>query len=298
MKDSIVKDCLLVIDIGGSTIHSIILRPRTSTFIRFLSAATDRSKIDTIINDVVSAASIRFPISTRVLGIPGDISMPEPDGTVFCPPLGIKINISNYTTSGWTVVNDTIANSYFSLDAFHFNLSTRHSIVTLGTSFGFCTVCPSDLLGANFSRCDSYEYAHMPIASFELPLPATDHPVYYVHDMFSVSGLARLFNIEISAIPGSVVKLSDSIALAKVLDNPCAHPIFAEWIVAFLHLIVRLLQNELQVVSSVIVSGGLASLIVSSDALSEIFCKKASEFPALNISLSITKPFSVARMSQ
>ena len=119
----------------------------------------DSSEYTAIIEKIISG----FPhakLNTITIGLPGPVEV-NGQTEVFCPPLGTTIKYKTFLERGIKVVNDVCCQvSLLNMASIKESYSTNDmdsSLITIGTSLGYCTFRALSDLTERLNSAKSYE---------------------------------------------------------------------------------------------------------------------------------------------
>jgi len=266
------SQCLLVVDIGGTTYSSLYIDLHTLNYVSSCRSFASSESVASFLGRVLAQAPSTHQLTKKVIGLPGDTTNIHGHDFLFCPPLGYSINIHQLRIDDWVVVNDTIANAFFSIPISLRKLTSPIYLATLGTSFGFARIdSPSSLFNFDFSGSQSFEFAHHKISHYSFLLeslsyfPFTRIP-HFVHQIFSVGGLSNCLGLTVNQDPNQFILRGCTHEILEHLPSPVTTKLFTEW-TRLLHLFfdchIHVQQKGMP--TPVIVSGGLSSALRSTN---------------------------------
>ena len=263
-------ECVVIIDIGGTTYSACFMEVNSFNRIYSIESRSSFESVSSFVERVVSQIPTSCHLLHKIVGLPGDIDNNQNSDYLFCPPLGYSVNINELKNKGWSIVNDTIANAFFSVPS---NLRFDDKpiyLVTLGTSLGFSHInSPSRHFNFDFSTTKSFEIAHNKVSDYDflankLSIFPFQQKPEYIHQLFSVGGLANCLGISTTRSQSDLIFRGSTHKIIENLFQSNQPELFIEWSKLF-HLFVSYnveAKNKFQL-PTVVLAGGLCSALKS-----------------------------------
>lgn len=231
---------MMTIDIGGTGIdlykmHGSKVIHEHISFEKRQIEYNDSSEYTAMIEKIISGVP-RAKLNSITIGLPGPVEA-YGQTEVFCPPLGTTIKYKTFLERGIKVVNDVCCQvsllNMTSIEESYSKINMHSSLITIGTSLGYCTFKASSDLAERLNSAKSYELAHLHFKDLEpftqdLKICSQVYGNNKLHTLFSAGGLCKFLGGKVESKNSMIV--TSSRELRKCLQDHRNVEKFDKWL--------------------------------------------------------------------